>query len=126
MLLQALGGAAADVYMHSPRGSNNRLNEQNVNRDNNNRLFDSQNNNKGGYSVGVDDADYEDANIPTPDDGPAGYAQAPLVAQEGADLPIEWTPQHAGGPNAKVKCDTIIQWLDDSATTSGATAAFIV
>lgn len=121
MLLQALGGAAADVYMHSPRGSNNRLNEQNVNRDNNNRLFDSQNNNKGGYSVGVDDADYEDANIPTPDDGPAGYAQAPLVVQEGADLPIEWTPQHACGPNAKVKCDTIIQWLDDSATTAGAT-----
>jgi hypothetical protein len=48
----------ADVYLHSPRGSNNRLNEQNVNRDNNNRLFDSQNNNKGGYTVGVDDDDY--------------------------------------------------------------------
>ena len=37
-----------------PRGSNNRVDEQNTNRNNNNRMFDSQNNNKGGYSVGVD------------------------------------------------------------------------
>lgn len=42
----------------APRGSNNRVNEQNTNRNNNNRLFDSQNNNKGGYSVGVDADDY--------------------------------------------------------------------
>ena len=34
--------ARGDVYMHNPRGSNNRLNEQNNNRANNNRLFDSQ------------------------------------------------------------------------------------
>ena len=52
--------AVADVYMHNPRGSNNRLNEQSANRNNANRLFDSQNNNKGGYSVGVDVDDYED------------------------------------------------------------------
>ena len=43
-----------------PRGSNNRVDEQNTNRNNNNRMFDSQNNNKGGYSVGVDVDDYED------------------------------------------------------------------
>ena len=43
-----------------PRGTNNRVNEQNTNRNNNNRLFDSQNNNKGGYSVGVDADDYTD------------------------------------------------------------------
>ena len=42
-----------------PRGSNNRVDEQNTNRNNNNRLFDSQNNNKGGYSVGVDEDDYD-------------------------------------------------------------------
>ena len=36
----------ADLYLHMPRGSNNRLNENSQNRANNNRLFDSQNNNK--------------------------------------------------------------------------------
>lgn len=39
----------ADVYMHSPRGSNDRNCERNANRNNGNRLFDSQNNNAGGY-----------------------------------------------------------------------------
>jgi hypothetical protein len=42
----------ADMYLHNMRGSNNRLNEQNRDRDNGNRLFDSQNNNRGGYNVG--------------------------------------------------------------------------
>ena len=32
----------SDCYMHNPRGSNNRLNEKSANRDNANRLFDSQ------------------------------------------------------------------------------------
>ena len=31
-----------DVYMHNPRGSNNRLNEKSAERKNENRLFDSQ------------------------------------------------------------------------------------
>lgn len=39
-----------DVYLHNPRGSNNRNCENDENRNNNNRLFDSQNNNKGGYA----------------------------------------------------------------------------
>jgi hypothetical protein len=42
----------ADIYMHNPRGSNNRLDENGVNRANANRLFDSQNNNRGGYLQG--------------------------------------------------------------------------
>lgn len=29
-------------YMHNPRGSNNRLNERSANRNNGNRMFDSQ------------------------------------------------------------------------------------
>lgn len=118
--VQLWGCASADVYLHAPRGSNNRLNEQNVNRDNNNRLFNSQNNNKGGYSVGIDADDYDNANIPRPEVA-AGFPQVPLAVAEGSEMPIEWTPQHACGPNAKVKCDMIIQWLDDSATTAGAT-----
>ena len=32
----------SDVYMHWPRGSNNRLDERSANRNNANRLFDSQ------------------------------------------------------------------------------------
>jgi hypothetical protein len=43
---------AADIYMHRARGSNNRLDDENRDRDNANRLFDSQNNNRGGYNVG--------------------------------------------------------------------------
>ena len=42
-------GVLADVYMHNPRGSNDRNCERNANRNNGNRLFDSQNNNAGGY-----------------------------------------------------------------------------
>ena len=42
----------ADIYMHNPRGSNNRLDEQTRERQNPNRLFDSQNNNRGGYLQG--------------------------------------------------------------------------
>ena len=40
-----------DCYLHFPRGSNNRLNEKSANRDNANRLYDTQNNNRGGYNV---------------------------------------------------------------------------
>ncbi len=39
--------ASGDMYLHNPRGSNDRLNEANANRNNANRLFDSQNNAKG-------------------------------------------------------------------------------
>ena len=41
-----------DIYMHVFRGSNNRLDEANRDRANGDRLFDSQNNNRGGYNVG--------------------------------------------------------------------------
>ena len=39
-------------YLHNPRGSNNRLDEAGRDRNNANRMFDSQNNNRGGYNVG--------------------------------------------------------------------------
>ena len=45
-------GALADVYMQNPRGSNDRLIGTNRDRDNAQRLFDSQNNARGGYNVG--------------------------------------------------------------------------
>ena len=42
----------ADIYLHNPRGSNNRCDSRTNNRRNANRLFDSQNNAAGGYAVG--------------------------------------------------------------------------
>ena len=52
VLAVALQNAYADIYMHNMRGSNNRLDEQGRARNNANRMFDSQNNNRGGYNVG--------------------------------------------------------------------------
>lgn len=40
--ISLLGCALADMYLHYPRGSNNRLNEKSANRRNANRVFDSQ------------------------------------------------------------------------------------
>ena len=44
--------ANANVYLHSPRGSNNRLNERSAVVKTKNRLFESNNNDRGGYNVG--------------------------------------------------------------------------
>ena len=52
LLSSSFPAAEADVYLHNPRGSNNRLKGQNRDRSNANRMFDSQNNNRGGYNVG--------------------------------------------------------------------------
>ena len=41
-LFAAFSLVLGDVYMHQPRGSNNRLNERSANRNNANRIFDSQ------------------------------------------------------------------------------------
>jgi hypothetical protein len=40
LLLCGLMSVEGDVYMHNPRGSNDRNCERNVNRNNGNRLFD--------------------------------------------------------------------------------------
>ena len=52
IVASAVGVALGDVYMHNPRGSNDRNCERNVNRNNGNRLFDSQNNAKGYEPLG--------------------------------------------------------------------------
>jgi hypothetical protein len=78
--------AWGDLYMHNMRGSNNRLNENN-NNSNQNRLFDSQNNGKGGYAVGP-----------------------PMTYYEGSRLSLEWTNQHGCG-NPKLECNVVIQYM---------------
>jgi len=76
----------ADVYMHSPRGSNDRNCEKNVNRQNGNRLFDSQNNAKGGYAC------------PRPRVGPTTPVDK-MYYYSGSKMVIEWTNQHGCGTN---------------------------
>ena len=49
--LSLLPLALADLYMHNPRGSNNKLNEVSNNAQNQNRLFDSQNNAAGALTA---------------------------------------------------------------------------
>jgi hypothetical protein len=87
-----------DVYLHMPRGSNNRLDEANRDRNNANRLFDSQNNNRGGANVGS-----------------VAYTQ-------GSTLYQQWSQQHSCGAENN-DCELIIQymcddWLRDGTTTN--------
>jgi len=83
--------AACDLYMQNPKGCNDRLNEANTDRNNANRLFDSQNNAQGGYCYG-----------PT------------MTFYEGSQLTIEWTNQHGCGANPKVSCNLVIQYMCSS------------
>jgi len=109
----------ADVYMHNPRGSNDRNCERNANRDNGNRVFDSQNNNAGGYAcpraVGDEDMQNEmgnyyfthfedDENVDTK------LQKKRMYYYEGSILPIEWTDQHGCGVNSKVSCEIVLQY----------------
>jgi len=83
--------AYADLYVHNPRGSNNRLDEQNRNRANGNRLFDSQNNNKGGYNVNK------------------------MEYYGGSEIQVEWTNQHSCG-DKHCECQLIMQYMCEEST----------
>jgi len=105
----------ADVYLHNPRGSNNRLNERSANRNNGNRMFDSQNNNRGGYNKG--DIDDNAAG----DDENKQYNFKYFQSEEGVtgaktELSIEWTNQHGCGGNEhgdphKLNCNIVLQYM---------------
>mmetsp|Transcript_122180 Transcript_122180/g.239865 ORF Transcript_122180/g.239865 Transcript_122180/m.239865 type:complete len:1043 (+) Transcript_122180:57-3185(+) len=115
-----LVGCWADVYMHNPRGSNDRNCERNVNRNNGNRLFDSQNNNNGGYAcqraVGDGSFQAEDGTATfqyfDPDSGTTkSFTQNKrMYYYSGSILPIEWTNQHGCGGNSKVSCEIVLQY----------------
>ena len=98
LVLMCCQQAFADVYLHMLRGSNNRLDEANRDRANGNRLFDSQNNNRGGYNVG------------------SSYHYV------GEKVRIEWTNQHSCNAGS-AHCDLVLQmmcddWLRDGTTTN--------
>ena len=136
LLLSLLSPSCADIYLHNPRGSNNRLNEQTAPRTNAQRAFNSQNNNRGGYNVGDRTASSAANTAPaapyTPVTPPPTVAsldamfdptntdhpisQHSLVYIEGSVLQIEWTNQHGcGGSEAtdpyKLNCDLILQYM---------------
>ncbi len=97
-----IGAVSCDIYLHNPRGSNNRLKEQSPNRANANRIFDSENNDRGGYNVGN------------------------LFYYEGSQLQIEWTNQHScgmGGSNGN--CNLIIQYMCSPTLRDGSTTSTI-
>jgi len=87
-LVLFLGTVLCDLYMQNPKGSNDRLNEANTNRNNGNRLFDSQNNAKGGYCIGPQ-----------------------MQFYEGSQLSVEWTVQHGCGSNPKLICNMVLQYM---------------
>ena len=89
-----------DIYFHNPRGSNNRLDEDSRNRNNARRMFDSQNNDRGGYNVG----------------GMYYYA--------GSTLAVEWTNQHScNDPNNH--CNIVLQYMCGANVRDGATTRTI-
>eukprot|EP00045_Choanoeca_perplexa_P015661 m.200161 g.200161 ORF g.200161 m.200161 type:complete len:596 (+) comp17050_c0_seq13:161-1948(+) len=90
----------ADMYLHNMRGSNNRLDEARRDRNNANRLFDSQNNNRGGSNVGS------------------------LYYYVGESLPLEWTNQHGCG-NDDNHCEIVVQYMCHDNVRDGVTTRTI-
>ena len=90
--------ANSDIYMHNPRGSNNRCDELTNDRLNANRLFDSQNNAAGGYAIGCD-RPLDNLNI-------SCYE---MSYYEDTVLPITWTSQHNCGEENN--CEIILQYM---------------
>jgi hypothetical protein len=125
ILSAAIASLDADMYLHYFRGSNNRLNEQSANRNNGNRLFDSQNNNRGGYNCcDLDPEDGFDANDWIADfnemyDWRFLYDDDTLTKQYEevyfveSDVSLTWTNQHGTG-NKKLLSQMILQFGCDT------------
>lgn len=86
-----------DVHFQHMRGSNNRLDGEGRARRNQHRLFDSQNNGRGGYCVGR---------------GMEYYV--------GSEIRIEWTNQHSCG-EVNNNCELIVQYMCDDLLRDGST-----
>lgn len=110
VLAVLIGMCSADVYMHNMRGSNNRLHGAGTNVGNNKRLFDSQNNDKGGYNQGYIISSFLTAFHSS------RYFSSYMYYYAGSHLTLEWTNQHGAGANPNVHSEIIIQYLcDDTA-----------
>jgi len=107
----------ADVYLHSPRGSNNKLNEVSNLAANEARLFDSQNDRRAGYQVGDNCAGSCSDGAGNYDAAAEGAGEGQMYFYENSHLRIEWTMQHGcGHANENVRCDLVLQYMcEDSA-----------
>ncbi|XP_039249445.2 protein DD3-3-like [Styela clava] len=98
LILVMLEVCLADIYMHNPRGSNNRHKGSKRDTDNQARLFDSQNNARGGYNVG----------------------EQSMYYYNGTTLQIQWSNQHSCGDENN-NCEIIIQYMCGNHLRDGTT-----
>nr|XP_002122731.1 protein DD3-3-like [Ciona intestinalis] len=111
VLLLCIAVVNCDVYLSNPRGSNNRAREATATRANGNRLFDSQNNARGGYNYG-DKTNQRSSS--ENDHYRMNYFQSSLAGR--SELEIEWTNQHGCGGNEdtaphKMNCNLVLQFM---------------
>ncbi|CAF2921691.1 unnamed protein product [Rotaria sp. Silwood2] len=97
IILITINLSFTDIYLHNPRGSNNRHNENTRERQNENLSYDSQNNGRGGYNVGDDGAIYYYTN---------------------SILPIQWTNQHSCN-DVNADCSILFQYTCDDTLRDG-------
>jgi len=114
LIMALLGLVLSDTYLTNMRGSNNRLNENTATRANGNRLFDSQNNARGGHNTG-DLLENAAGNEPRRQYSMQYYASG-AEANAASKLIVEWTNQHGCGGNTatsphKVNCNMVIQYM---------------
>jgi len=100
IILVFLTCANADVYIHNPRGNNNRCDRRTNDRRNANRLFDSQNNAAGGYAI--------PCNRPESATTPEEINCYQMNYYMDTVIPIRWTSQHNCGENND--CQFILQY----------------
>lgn len=127
LCILVLHETAADLYLHSLRGSNNRLNEATATRANANRVFDSQNNNRGGYNVG--DVDKDQSGNDEGKQYRMQYFQSGSATPGATDksyVTLEWTNQHGCGGSEdtdpqKQNCHMVLQYMcqDDVSSPVG-------
>ncbi|XP_031549693.1 protein DD3-3-like [Actinia tenebrosa] len=98
--LLLLSVVVADINLHNPRGGNNRFDEDTRERRNANRLFDSQNNNRGGHNVGG------------------------LYYYTGSHLQIQWTNQHSCNDRNN-HCELVLQYMCGDLVRDGTTVSTI-
>lgn len=113
LLSAVLSLCSADIYLHFPHGSNNRLNGNGANVRNANRLFDSQNNGKAGYNVGDSGINATKNNITETRQRPLEFFMSGCEKEEKTEVEIMWTNQHGTGPKSEdiVESQIILQYM---------------
>ncbi|XP_068712154.1 protein DD3-3-like [Montipora foliosa] len=103
----------ADIYLHFPSGSNNRLNGNGANVRNANRLFDSQNNGKAGYNVGDSGSNNPGENIAETRQRPLEFYMSGSNKNASTEVDVMWTNQHGTGfkTDDRVETQVILQYM---------------